>query len=151
MKKRVEIVPKNSRILTQEPVSTVEPGIALTAETFFLKSPPRSLYASGDTQTAVAAEASKPARKELGETMVVLGEQQTPVHVETLVQPRKHYQWACVFPKGLSSQLRATVASEEVDGGSERVLLLSEELAIEHHDMELECTGWESHPIPYGT
>ena len=43
-----------------------------------LKSPPRSLYASGDTQTAVAAEASKPARKELGETMVVLREPPTP-------------------------------------------------------------------------
>ena len=58
---------------------------------------------------------------------------------------------SCVCPKGPSSQLRATVVSEEVDGGSERVLLLSEELAIEHHDTALECTGRLSPPIPYGT
>ena len=43
------------------------------------------------------------------------------------------------------------VVSEEVDGGSERVLLLSQELAIEHHDAALECANRVSPPILHET
>ena len=46
-------------------------------------------------------------------------------------------------PIGHSSRPRTVVV---VDGGSERVLLLSEDLAIERRDTALECTVRESPP-----
>ena len=100
--------------MTQERVSTVEPGNVFNAP-------------------------GGKARRELLDTMVILRRPPTPYTVRHLWfhgdhRPRKVDDGTVFAPeRALIAAPHGVVVGEDEDGGSERVHLLSEDLTIEHH------------------